>query len=321
MIKPTLTRRQAITSGLAAVTVTALELPMGAALAQGASPNKDGQHKIGDALISVVSDGGMQVSTDRVIGKAPADLAKAMTERLAVTNGATFAVNVCLVESGGKRTLIDAGAGGNWVPTAGKLVDNLARIGVEPNSIDLVILTHAHADHLWGVIDDLDDSLRFPKARYAIPEIEFDFWSGSKAASTAGVNEGVAAGARRVLKSLEPKLTRYKPDTEIAPGIIMIDAGGHTPGQCAALITSGGAAWLTTADTLFHSVVSIEHPEWQPAQDMDGERAVATRRRLLDLAVSEKALVSAYHIAQGPGRIEKRGAGYVWAPAEASSTK
>lgn len=305
-----LSRRNVVLTGIAAA--TGLGLSVGGTSAQ---RGLAGQYKVGDALITVASDGDMAVPADRIIGKAPAEAGQIMVDRLKVGNGATFAINVCLVEIGGKRTLIDAGAGGNWVPSAGKLVENLGHISIEPASIDLVVLTHAHPDHLWGVIDDLDDSLRFPKARYAIPEVEFDFWSGSKAASTQGVNEGVAAGARRVLKALEPKLTRYRPNSEIAPGITMIEAGGHTPGQCAALIKSKGDAWLTAADTLFHPVVSIEHPDWEPAQDMDGARAAATRRRLLDLALSEKALVSAYHFQTGPGRIEKKGAGYAWGSA------
>lgn len=310
MIRTLLSRRQTLAGGL--VAASGLAAPARKSFAQRTRPNA---YTIGDATITVISDGEMQVPTDRIVSSAPVEAGKAMVDRLKIANGAMFAINVCLIELGGKRTLIDAGAGGNWVPTAGKLVENLAQLGIGPDMIDLVVLTHAHADHLWGVIDDLDDSLRFPKARYAIPEVEFDFWSGPKAAATQGVNEGVAAGARRVLKALEPKLTRYKPDTEIAAGITMIDAGGHTPGQCAALVKSGGQAWLATADTVFHQTVSVEHPDWQPAQDMDGARAVATRRRLLDLAYNERALVSAYHVQSAPGRIEKKGAGYTWAQA------
>jgi glyoxylase-like metal-dependent hydrolase (beta-lactamase superfamily II) len=269
-------------------------------------------YKIGAAKMLVVSDGQMAVPPDRLVAKAPADAGAAMLKRLDAAAGTAFAINVPLFEIGGKRILIDAGAGGNWVPTAGKLADNLASAKIMLDTIDLVVLTHAHPDHLWGLVDELDDSLRYPKARYVIAEAEHAFWSGSQAPATKGVNEGTIAAARRIFKLIEGKLDRVKAGAEIAPGVALIGAAGHTPGQCAVLVKSGGDTALVTADTIFHAVVSVEHPEWQPAQDMDGDMAAASRRRILDIAATEKALVSAYHVRTGPGRIERAGNGYVW---------
>jgi glyoxylase-like metal-dependent hydrolase (beta-lactamase superfamily II) len=104
-----------------------------------------------------------------------------------------------------------------------------------------------------------------------------------------------------------------KPDSEPAPGIAYVAASGHTPGQCAVLATSGSDHLLISADTLFHPLVSVAHPDWRPAQDMDGLLAATSRRRMLDIAATKQALVVAYHIAApGAGRIEKSGTGYVW---------
>jgi glyoxylase-like metal-dependent hydrolase (beta-lactamase superfamily II) len=269
----------------------------------------------GDAKAQVFSDGHMMVGLDRLSARAADDPA-VRRALLAVGLAGTqhrFALNITLLELLGQRILIDAGAGETWVETGGKLADALTQGGIDAASISLVVLTHAHPDHLWGVIDSFDGSLRFPSARYAIPDAEFAFWMSPTAPEAAGAAEGMTAGARRILKLIEPKLTRYKADSDIQAGLTYVDAKGHTPGQCAVLASSGGEHILVAADTIFHPVISVEHPDWQPAQDLDGAAAAASRGALLALAASTQARVVAYHVAgPGFGRIAKSGPGYVW---------
>ena len=112
---------------------------------------------------------------------------------------------------------------------AGKLADSLEAAGIKPEQIGKVVLTHAHPDHIWGLVDELDDSLRFPRAQYVVAAREFDFWTSGEAASLTGPIEGIAAGARRVFKAIEARTTRIKPGDEVAPGIAAIDTAGHTP--------------------------------------------------------------------------------------------
>jgi glyoxylase-like metal-dependent hydrolase (beta-lactamase superfamily II) len=276
------------------------------------------RYAFGLGTATVLSDGHMMVPLDR-LAHTGADAAT--QQRALIAAGIAgpqhrFAVNITLLELGGKRILIDAGMGGTWIDTGGKLSDGLAAAGIDPKSIDHVVFTHAHPDHIWGVVDDFDNSLRFPNARYTIPAAEFVFWMSATAPEAAGAAEGVTAGARRCLKLIEPKLSRVPAGAEILPGLIYIDAKGHTPGQCAVLAQSGGATVLIAADTIFHAVISVQFPLWQPAQDMDGASAARTRQAILDLAVQERALVIAYHVTEpGAGRIERRGAGAVWVPA------
>jgi glyoxylase-like metal-dependent hydrolase (beta-lactamase superfamily II) len=264
--------------------------------------------------MKVLSDGHMAVGLDRLAGNPDDPAVRRAFGEAKLAAPVSFAINVVLGEIGGKRVLFDTGAGGTWVDTAGRLGDDLTRQGVDPKSIDLVVFTHGHADHLWGAIDDFDDSLRFPNATYAMPDAEFLFWMTPGEAERLRAAEGVTAGARRVLKRLEPKLKRIKAGADILPGLSYVDASGHTPGQCAVFWTAMSATpLLIAADTIFHPVISVQHPDWQPAQDMDGARAAKSRRDLLALAAESKALVAAYHVAApGLGTIERKGTGYTW---------
>ncbi len=304
---PGFSRRQVLTGSTLLAAASVMPLTVTAQTAA--------NYSFGTATATVLSDGHMLVPLDRLAGQDGNDVAlRALlaAEKIVGTQH-RFAVNITLLEMNGKRILIDAGAGGTWVDTAGKLSDSLSMAGIDSQSIDHVILTHAHPDHLWGVVDDFDNSLRFPNATYSIPNAEFEFWMSPSAPEAAGAVAGITAGARRVLTLLEPKLRRVAAENEVLPGLSYVDAKGHTPGQCAVLASSGRDHVLIAADTIFHPVVSVRHPDWQPAQDMDGAAASRSRRRILDIAAARKALVVAYHITTpGVGRIARSDAGFSW---------
>ena len=284
--------------------------------AQAPQPRAAAYHRfaLGEREVIVLSDGHLEFPADFLARNVPeAEIKSFLTTRNLGPDRIQFHINVALIRTGDDYTLIDAGSGGTWEPTAGKLADSLEAAGIAPDRIGTVIITHAHPDHIWGLVDDFDDSLRFPRARYLVPAREFDFWTGSEAARMMGPIEGIAAGARRVFRKVEPRATRFKPGEEIAPGIAAIDTAGHTPGHISVLVTSGTEKLLVTADAIQNAHVSFAHPDWQPRADMDGIRASQSRRRLLDMAATDKLPVLSYHIPfPGLGRVERKGSAYSW---------
>lgn len=269
---------------------------------------------LGSRDVFVLSDGHLVVPTSVLARNVPeAEVKPFLAARGLGPDRVQFHINVALVKTGDDYVLIDAGSGGTWEPTAGKLADSLEAAGIKPEQIGKVVLTHAHPDHIWGLIDELDDSLRFPRAQYLVAAREFDFWTSGEAAKLTGSVEGIAAGARRVFKTIEARTTRIEPGDEVAPGIVAIDTAGHTPGHISLLMTSGSNKLLITADAVQNAHVAFAHPDWHPRADMDGDRAAKSRRQLLDMAATDKLRVLCYHLPfPGFGRVERKGSAFRW---------
>jgi len=304
--------RRAILAGSAAVAAT---LAGGVPFAARAAFGK-GIHKfaLGDLQITILSDGVLNVAT-RLLNrnKEPAAIEAALDGELSAPGQVQYGVNIVLVRSGADLVLIDAGAGGTWEPTAGKLADRLTAAGVDPDSITKVVITHGHPDHLWGLVDEFDDSPRFGKAQHIMPAPELDYWRKVSVETLPQRMQGVAAGAKRVIGTIDERLAAVATDAEIASGIAYVPTPGHTPGHCSVRISSGSSGLIVTADTLFHPHVSFAHPDWQPVADMDGAAAVASRRRLLDMAAADGLQLAAYHIPfPGLGRVERHASAYRW---------
>lgn len=291
--------RRALLAGTAAA-LTASALPAAA---------KPHSFKHGAFEVTVVSDGHILLPTSFLASQAPAaERTAALTEAGQTGEQYQSPTNVTLIRAGSEVILVDAGGGPRFVPTTGKLVDNLEAAGVDREAVTMVVFTHGHPDHLWGVTDDLDE-LTFPKARYLISAAEHDFWRQPDAAkSLPEERAGFVTGARRNLARVESKLTRFKASDEIVSGIRAVDTAGHTQGHVS-LELAGGL--MVLGDALTHPIISFRHPDWRPAADHEPERAIATRKKLLDRLAAEKLRVIGYHLPYpGTGVVEKKGGAY-----------
>jgi glyoxylase-like metal-dependent hydrolase (beta-lactamase superfamily II) len=239
-----------------------------------------------------------------------------LAERGASTAAMEIPYTCLLIETGGRRLLIDTGAGG-YAPTTGRLVANLHACGLDPHDIDIVVLSHAHPDHVAGLLDGRG-ALVYTRARCVMFKREWDFWMSDPDLSAlpldARVKDTLRAVAVRSLSAIEHQLDFVEPGGDIAPGVTAVAAFGHTPGHMAVQVRSAGETLLFVADA-FGDPIAVEHPEARCLTDTLAEETVETRRRLIEKAAIEGALVSTSHCPfPGVGRIERRSHGWRWVP-------
>jgi glyoxylase-like metal-dependent hydrolase (beta-lactamase superfamily II) len=224
-----------------------------------------------------------------------------------------------LVDTGSQRVLIDMGAG-PLGPETGRLPQSLATVGVALDDIDLVVLSHGHADHIGQVL---------PRAEYVMLRTEWNFWTAeaTHAKLAAGALYGIqevehilSAWVRQYLEPVRDRVRLLDADTEVAPGILVIPAPGHTPGHAAVLISSGRQQLLYVADAVVHPA-QLAHPEWTTPFDLDPGQTVRTRRQLLDRAAADRCLVFPFHFPLPcVGEVSTRSGAYEWVSAAPVST-
>jgi glyoxylase-like metal-dependent hydrolase (beta-lactamase superfamily II) len=218
----------------------------------------------------------------------------------------------CLfIDTGTNRVLIDTGSGERALPDGGLLLQRLGEAGIDPASIDTVILTHGHWDHI-GANADADGNPLFPNARYLMTEDEFRHWTEQPPPFGGQIDELGRSYADAYLLRMRDRFTFVASNAEIVPGFTAMPAPGHTPGQIALVIQDGNARLFCTADT-FHHPCELVEPEWYFDFDHDPATTVETRRRNLQWAADEQVLVHVYHFPfPGLGRIESAGKHWEW---------
>ncbi len=218
-----------------------------------------------------------------------------------------------LVNTGDHLVLFDSGNAAGRRPGAGNLVAAIEAAGYTTDQIDTVIITHMHGDHIGGLMSEGVPA--FANAAYAAGQVEYDFWSHDDRLS--GELEDRAQLVRSNVVPLAEKTRFVGDNAEVVPGITGIAAFGHTPGHMAYHIESNGQRLMLWADASNHYLLSVQQPEWHVRFDMDKEAAVATRKRLFDMAHAERIPVTGYHMPfPAVGFIDKTADGdYRWVQA------
>jgi glyoxylase-like metal-dependent hydrolase (beta-lactamase superfamily II) len=329
-----LTRRDILT-GAAAVGAAAMLPPLATWPAHAAVPPAGAQapgfyrYKVGSFECTSINDGARSFPMpDTFVKNVPKEEALAAAEAAYMPKGmVTVPFNPQLINTGSKLVLIDSGNGiAAFEPTkgaVGRTLQNLAAAGIDPKSIDVVLMSHLHPDHTNG-IRAADGSLAFPNAEIMVPAKDWEFWMSEDNAAKAQSNEMMKnyfANVRKIYNGIESKVTRYDWGKEVAPGITSIEAPGHTPGHTAFAVASRNSRILIQSDVTNIPEFFLRNPDWHVAYDVDPVQAQATRHKFYDMAAAEKALVVGFHFPfPSIGHVEKDGNKYrlvpiAWNPA------
>lgn len=262
---------------------------------------------LGSTKVDVLSDGHLTLPVSMLMADAPKDEVGAFFEKHKLSMDALEpSCNLTLVRDGERTILFDAGSGANFMPSAGKITEAMEAIDLDPSDVTHVVFTHAHPDHLWGLLDDFDDPL-FSEAEYMISKTEWDYWINPETVNNIGeARQMFAAGAKRNLDVIEDQITRFDYETEILPGIRAINTAGHTPGHASFEIRSGTESVVVVGDVLTNPFYSFEKPHWPSGSDQDQQMAIKARQSLLDQLHTGKMSLIGFHIPfPGIGRVEK----------------
>lgn len=223
-------------------------------------------------------------------------------------------VHALLVEAPGLRLVVDTCIGNDkprrltgGVPLQTSFLSKLAEAGWTRDSVDTVLCTHLHVDHVgWNTMREGERWVAtFPRARYLFAEQELSYWSRDTSPEQAPI---MSDSVQPILDAGLAELVAM--DHVLSPEVRLLPSAGHTPGHVSVAIRSEGAQALITGDFIHHPC-QFAHPEWCVPFDEDRAAALATRQALLAELADQPTLVIGTHFATPTaGYVKREGAGY-----------
>ncbi|KJC51792.1 MBL fold metallo-hydrolase [Bradyrhizobium sp. LTSP857] len=267
---------------------------------------------VGDAEVTIVSDGPLPLGdpTGTFTGVPKEELKKMLADNFLSPDNVVLEQNSPIVNTGDKLILFDTGMGTSKMfgATTGRQQKSMAEAGIKPEDIDAVVCSHAHIDHIGGIVDANDKPL-FPNAQIYIAQSDFDFWTDEGKLGSA-VKDFVVH-ARKNLMPVRDRIVFYKDGQEFLPGVQAIAAPGHTVGHTIFMISSAGQSFAFLGDLSHHPVLLLERPRMEFSYDTDPKQAAESRVKLLTMLAANKTPVMSYHFAwPGYGHVAKAGDGF-----------
>jgi glyoxylase-like metal-dependent hydrolase (beta-lactamase superfamily II) len=253
----------------------------------------------GDILVTALNDGTFGKGLDffDYVTGAPKDALVAMHRAACRAVPPLISVNAFVLHIADRLVLVDSGCGAIFGSELGLLAANLAAVGIRPQDIDTILMTHLHPDHVGGLTDAAGHAV-FPNAELIVHADEQTYWSDPQVLASA-----TEAQAKQWIQLTLTTLAAYRARTrlitqgEVLPGITAIPEPGHTPGHTGWLITSGRETLLIWADLVHLQGIQFKYPEaGMSSVDVDSAQAINTRRRIMDMAATDHVGVAGMHL-------------------------
>lgn len=271
--------------------------------------------KIRDIYVASIFDGGMEMGPAIILDPDEAEINRLKDKEFIKEPYIPGYLNTFVVSSGGKLRLIDTGFG-KGSNTTGQLLANLEAAGFAPDMFDEVLLTHAHPDHVNGLVDQYGGMV-FKNASIRLSEDEMSFWHDETQKSKFSDKAMMFDAARYNLGPYKraDRIVTFTANADLGNGITAVDLRGHTPGHTGFRLSSGNDQLLIWGDIIHMQSLQFSHPEWGLAYDIDAEQAKTTRKKILDEVVTDRVRVGGMHLSfPGLGNVEKSNDSYAFVP-------
>jgi glyoxylase-like metal-dependent hydrolase (beta-lactamase superfamily II) len=276
------------------------------------------KYKVGSIEVTAVYDGIWRKPHDPTFIKNASveDTKEALAKAGLTTEFMPIPLTVVVLKIGDKYVMIDSGSGvGQWQANATNLPSNMKAAGIDRGQISTILVSHFHPDHVWGLMEKGTNAAVFPNAELIVNSTEYKWWT--EPGRVEKLPEGRRPAGKRI-GDVFPTWKNWKlveDNAEVAPGVRLLAAFGHTPGHSVFLVTSGKDQLMVSNDAMYVPALLAPHPDWQGAYDQDGATAVTTRRKLMDRVIADKMMVCGAHFPfPGRGTFTKDGDAYAFAP-------
>ena len=276
--------------------------------------------QLGKFEITALYDGMIELDTKLLKNTSTVELQVLLARMFVGNPKMQTAVNAYLINTGSHLVLVDTGAAKLFGPSLGYVLQNMKASGYEPAQVDMVIITHLHADHVGG-LNDADGKPLFPKAKILVAQEDGDYWLSQTVAD--GAPKEVQPFFKMARDSAAPYLSSgqwstFTQGSVLVPGIKAVKANGHTPGHTAFAVESEGQKLLIWGDLVHAHAVQFARPGVSIEFDIDQKQAIATRRSIMKDMASKKSLVAGMHLPfPGLGHVRADSKGrYSWVPIE-----
>jgi glyoxylase-like metal-dependent hydrolase (beta-lactamase superfamily II) len=269
--------------------------------------------RLGDVVVTGLSDGYMDMGYT-IFRNIPEEETKAILAQEHRRSPPRISVNAFALRSGGRTYLIDCGSADIMGPTCGRLPANLVVAGIDPESVDGVLLTHVHPDHSNGLTEAATGRRLFPNAEVLVHENEINHWFNDELMAKAAERPRrryFEAGRTQLKPYMAAGRVRTFRKGEVLPGVTAIPIPGHTPGHAAYVISSGRESMIVWGDTVHVPEIQVARPEVTMEFDSDPDAAATARQMIFDMVVSDDMLIGGMHLHfPGFGRMRREAGRY-----------